>query len=48
MQQLRLEYTPNMCVTAVDVLIGGDVVRVVLTGVPELNASSPMEVLKTL
>jgi proline racemase len=43
-----LNFTPPHAVSAVDVLIAGDVLRIVLDGAPKLKAKSPMEALQEL
>ena len=44
----RLKQEPERCVTAADVVMGGDVLRIVLSGLPELKASNPVEALQEL
>ena len=44
----RLKYEPGRCVTTVDVLMGGDVLRIVLSGAPELKAGNPLDALHEL
>jgi len=41
-----LSFTQARVVSAVDTLVAGDLLRIVLYGAPKLNARSPLEALK--
>ena len=44
----RLKYEPDRRVTVADVVMGGDVLRIVLSGSPKLKASNPVDALQEL